>query len=91
MGSKSPEHRAKMAAREARRQERSDRSLQNRANAIAARELAARIRHDLQMAGVDPNDIVKLDAEGAASKRAHVVGTPNPVTPSEEDGDHDDD
>jgi hypothetical protein len=31
---------------------------------------------------------VMLSAEGAASKRAHAVGTPN-VTPPNENGNHD--
>lgn len=90
MGSKklTPEERA---AREARRAARSDRQVQRKVN-----EIASRVRHQLDLLGVDPNDIVKLDAEGFVAKRTHVTGTPenwptiNPVTPPDDNEDHDD-
>ena len=66
MGSKrmTPEEKA---ARAARRAARSDRQVIRKINQIAATELAKRIDADR----------VALSAEGAASKRAHVTGTPS--------------
>lgn len=52
---------------------------------------AASMRAALMNAGVDPNDIVALDAEGFVGKRAKVTGElVIPVTPPSENEDHDD-
>lgn len=72
---KTPEHKAKMEARAARRKERSDRSMQKRADDVAIRELTSRIVNK-----------VRLEAKGTASKRVHVTGTPSKsVTPPVQD------
>lgn len=78
MGKKlTPEERA---ARAERRAARSDRQVARKVNDIAMRELKNRIAHDQGFG---------LDAEGFAAKHATAIGTPNPVTPLDQNENHD--
>jgi hypothetical protein len=99
MGKRKHRDPAEREAREARRAERADRSIQRKVNEIAAAEYAARLHHELNMAGIADEDLVSLEAEGFVGKHVHVIGTPehwptvntydNPVTPLDENGSHD--
>lgn len=54
-----------------------------------ARSAASRMRHQMLDAAAHPEDIVAFNAEGFVGKRVHVTGTPNPVTPLNENEKHD--
>ena len=47
------------------------------------------MRHQMLDAAAHPEDIVAFNAEGFVGKRVHVTGTPNPVTPLNENEKHD--
>lgn len=49
---------------------------QARENRRVARAQASLMRHQLLDAGINPEDIVSLNAEGFVGKHAHVEGTP---------------
>lgn len=94
MGKRKHRDRDERMAREARRAERADRSVQRKVNEIAAAEYAARLHHELNMAGITDEDLVSLNAEGFVGKHAHVTGElvidVNSATPLGDDGGHDD-
>lgn len=95
MGKRKHRDPAEREAREARRAARADRSINRKVVEIAAAEYAARLHHELNMAGIRDEDIISLNAEGFVGKNARTVGTPenwptiNTVTPPEQNEGHD--
>jgi len=79
MGSKkrTPEHRAEMAARKAKREQRADRQTLRKINEIAMDELVKRMVHDAKMGEAGPVERFSLEAKGTVGKHASTVGTPN--------------
>jgi hypothetical protein len=93
MGKRKHRDPAEREAREARRAERAERSIDRKVNEIAAAEYAARLHHELNMAGIPDEELVSLHAEGFVGKHVHVTGElivpVNPVTPLDENEGHD--